>query len=164
MNDARLAKTAWWRNLDDVFSILLMASIAAILSLQIFCRFVLNYSLGWTDELAGILFGWLILFAAPTMLKRHSHMGMRLIGGLSEGANRVLNLVVEVVCGLFYIAILIGTLDLFIQAQNFVTPALEIPGQVMYGIVPIAAIYLVIRTGIRIWQLIQDPSPDWLKE
>jgi len=164
MNDARLPEKAWWRNLDDAFSIFLMTTIAVILSLQIFCRFVLNYSLGWTDELAGILFGWLIFFAAPTMLKRHSHMGMRLIGGLSEKANRVFDLIVEVVCGLFYIAVLIGTLDLFIQAQNFVTPALEIPGQVVYAIVPVAAVYLVVRTGIRIWQLVRDPRPDWLKE
>lgn len=141
-----------------------MVTITVILSLQVFCRFVLNYSLGWTDELAGILFGWLIFFAAPTLLKRQSHMGMRLIWGLSERGNQVLDVIVEVVCGAFYVAILVGAWDLLVQAQNFVTPALEIPGQMKYAIIPVAAAYLVVRTGIRIWQLIRGPKPNWLKE
>lgn len=155
---------SWWRSLDDVFSILLMVAIAVVLALQVFCRFVLNYSLGWTDELAGILFGWLIFFAAATLLKRQSHMGMRLIWGLSEKGNQVLDVIVEVVCGAFYVTILVGAWDLLVQAQNFVTPALEIPGQVKYAIIPVAAVYLVARTGIRIWQVVRGPRPDWLKE
>lgn len=40
----------------------------------VLARYVFNYSLAWSDELAGLLFVWLTLLGSVAALRRRSHM------------------------------------------------------------------------------------------
>ena len=58
----------------EVILIVFMAVIATNTALNVFCRFVLNNSLGWSDELAGYLLVWTMLIGAVLALKENGHI------------------------------------------------------------------------------------------
>jgi TRAP-type transport system small permease protein len=59
--------------------ILIMAVMIAIISAQVFMRYVLNLSFDWADELSRLCFVWTIFLAIPLALKRGGHIVMELV-------------------------------------------------------------------------------------
>lgn len=153
-----------WRHVDDLVNVCMLGVIAIVLVVQVFSRYVLNYSLGWTTELAGILLGWLMFLGAPAMLKRHSHMEIFLFGSLGRFSQRAMRIMIELVCGVFYAIVLVGSIDLIEASRAFETPALAMRGDFVVAVVPIGSAYLVVRTVIRLVQLLRDERPVWIKE
>ncbi len=47
------------------FLLLLGLTMAAVVILQVFCRYILNYSLFWSEELARFLLVWLTFRRGP---------------------------------------------------------------------------------------------------
>lgn len=140
--------------LDDVINVMLLASVVVVMAVQVFSRYVLNHSLGWTSEAATILFAWLIFLGAPSMLKRQSHMGVWFFNWATSGMQLLVRVLIELVCGFFYVALLIGGLDLVKIGWLSVTPAMEISRGLIFLVVPVAAGLLVVRTLLRIWMLV----------
>ena len=150
--------------LDDLVNAVMLGAISLILMAQVFSRYVLNYSLGWTSELSGILLGWLMFLGAPAMLKRQSHMAIFLFSGLPPLPQRAIRISVELACAAFYVIVLIGSIDLLAASSMFTTPALGLRGDWVAAAVPIGSVYLVVRTLIRIADLLRSPRPHWLRE
>ena len=90
---------ALWRSTDDFVNAALLVVIAVVLVIQVFSRYVLNISLGWTTELASTFLAWLMFLGAPAMLKRQSHMEIYLFGGLRRMPQTVIRIAVELASG-----------------------------------------------------------------
>lgn len=153
-----------WPAIDDLVNAAMLGAIAVILVAQVFSRYVLNYSLGWTSELSGILLGWLMFFGAPAMLKRQSHMAIFLFGALPPRPQRAIRILVELACAAFYLIVLIGSIDLVAASGMFTTPALGLRGDWVAAAVPLGSAYLVVRTLIRIADLRRSARPPWLRD
>lgn len=153
-----------WPRIDDVLNAAMLGAIAVILVVQVFSRFVLDYSLGWTSELSGILLGWLMFLGAPAMLKRQSHMSIFLFGSLAAPPQRIIRILIELVCGAFYAIVLFGSFDLLAASRMFTTPALGWRGDYIAAAVPIGSAYLIIRTAIRVADLVRRDRPAWLQD
>ena len=73
MSDAR---GGFQQRLDAVLDGLLFVVLAAmttIVSLNVFCRFVLKFSLSWADETAMILMVWLTFLGAAVAMRDRMH-------------------------------------------------------------------------------------------
>jgi len=57
----------------------LVAAMVAIVSAQVFMRYVLNSSIGWTDEVSRLTFVWSIFLAIPLGIKAGVHIGMEIL-------------------------------------------------------------------------------------
>jgi len=57
----------------------LIASMVAIVSAQVFMRYALNSSIGWTDEVSRLTFVWSIFLAIPLGIKAGVHIGMEVL-------------------------------------------------------------------------------------
>ena len=57
----------------------LIASMVAIVSAQVFMRYALNSSIGWTDEVSRLTFVWSIFLAIPLGIKAGVHIGMEIL-------------------------------------------------------------------------------------
>lgn len=157
-------RAALWRSADDYVNAALLAVIAVVLVVQVFSRYVLNVSLGWTTELASTLLGWLMFLGAPAMLKRQSHMEIYLFGGLRRVPQTVIRLLIELASGAFYAIVLIGSFDYVASTRFFETPALGIRGDVITAVIPAGSAYLLVRTAIRIRDLLRPERPRWIRE
>lgn len=162
--DRRPAGGLTWRDSDDLVNALLLTVIAIVLVIQVFSRYVLNHSLGWTTEIATTLLAWLMFLGAPAMLKRQSHMEIYLFGFLGPVPQTTIRVLIEVACGVFYAIIFVGSLDLVRSSALFTTPALGLRGDVVTAIVPVGTAYLVVRTIIRIIELVRGRGLSWLRE
>ena len=57
----------------DVCASAVLASMTAIVAVNVFCRFVLSFSLSWGDEAAQILLVWMTFLGAAIAMRTGSH-------------------------------------------------------------------------------------------
>lgn len=59
--------------------IALISVMVAIVSAQVFMRYALNSSIGWTDEVSRLTFVWSIFLAIPLGIKAGVHIGIEVV-------------------------------------------------------------------------------------
>ena len=78
--------------------IVLMSAMVAIVSAEVFCRYVLKNSIGWADEVSRLAFVASIFLAIPLGIRTRSHIGIGLVTSrLPERAARWLGTAMAVV-------------------------------------------------------------------
>ena len=58
---------------------LLMAAMVAVISAQVWCRFVLNDPLAWSEEAGRYLFVWISFMGAAAGVRYQAHLGIDLL-------------------------------------------------------------------------------------
>ncbi len=100
-----------------------------ILGAGVFWRYVLDNPLAWSDELASMLFLWLISLGAVIALRRGEHMRMTVVvRRLPPGLQRFLGHAAALVVVVFTMVVLIPGVGYMEQQQAITTPTLQIPG------------------------------------
>lgn len=113
----------------ELIAALLIVVEIVILAAGVFWRYVLDSPLVWDDELAGILFLWLISLGATIALRRSDHMRMTMVVALlPPGLQRFLARLAALVVVLFTLVVLIPGVTYMAQQQAITTPTLQIPG------------------------------------
>ena len=70
---------AGWDRLAQWLIIVFMTAMVTIVSLQVFLRYVLNNSIGWSDEISRLAFVWTIFLAIPLGVKTGMHLGINMV-------------------------------------------------------------------------------------
>lgn len=60
--------------LAEYLLVLLFATMLIVGGMQVFNRFLLNYSLSWSEELQKFAFIWLVFLAIPVAYRRQAHL------------------------------------------------------------------------------------------
>lgn len=82
-----------YRRAENLLAAMLVAMFAAFL-LQIISRYILNWPIGWTNEISVILWIWIVLFGAAFVVREEEEIRFDLIyGSVGPGARRVMTLV-----------------------------------------------------------------------
>ncbi len=66
-------------HLIEAVSALTVAALTVIVFLQVFNRFVLKTPLAWSEDLAMLLFQWVVFLGAALGVKRMRHFGIELV-------------------------------------------------------------------------------------
>ncbi|MHC4677773.1 MAG: TRAP transporter small permease [Planctomycetota bacterium] len=72
----------------DYLIFLILLVMAAIMALNVFCRFILQFSLSWADEVAQILLVWLTFLGAAIGIREKSHYAFEYLAGRLSGGQR----------------------------------------------------------------------------
>jgi TRAP-type C4-dicarboxylate transport system permease small subunit len=119
---------------------------AMLVAVQVFCRYVLNQSLFWSEELARYLLVWLTFLGASTAYRRQAHPGVdilytRMPPKIRQGCSVLIHMVS---LGLFAVMIIYGwQFAYFIRLQY--SPALQLPKWIVLSIIPVSGIVLSIH-------------------
>ena len=62
-----------------VFLMALMTVIIAVVSAQVFLRYLFNSSIGWADEVSRLAFVWSIFIAIPLGVREGLHIGIQIV-------------------------------------------------------------------------------------
>jgi len=133
---ARALAAAGLRSLDKwsghaaefLAAFLVVVEIFILLAGVVF-RYVIDHPLVWTDELAEILFLWLVSLGAVIALRRGEHMRMTfVVGKLPAGAQSFLRRIAALAVLIFIGVIIVPGVPFMIQQQAITTPTLQIPG------------------------------------
>ena len=132
-----------------------------IVALQFFTRYVLNDSLGWTEEIARYLLILLAFVGSVTCVRKGKHIYLEFFYRyLPQGLIKPISSIVElVVSGLFgYMAWLGIELAQKTKSQRMVS--LDLPKSVIYYIVVAACIAMAIFAANRIIRILKMSASD----
>ena len=118
----------------------------AIVVVQVFCRYVLNHSLFWSEELARFLLVWLTFLGATVAYRRQVNPGIDILVRRLAGTSRRLcaALVHLSALVLFGVMVVYGyQFALFVRLQ--VTPALGLPKWLPHAIIPLSGAILAVH-------------------
>lgn len=130
---------------------ILVASMIVLVILvvgQVFARYVLNFSIGWSEEMARYLLIWVAWIAASYAVTKNAHIRVEIIKDrFSKRIKQVLELIVLLIW--FGFAAFLATegtnFVLQVQATNQVSPSLGIDMWIVYLAVPIGGTLMGIR-------------------
>jgi len=121
-------------------------SMAAIVAVQVFFRYVLNHSLFWSEELARYLLVWLTFLGASVAYRRHAHATVDVIyRRLPEWGKRISSILVHLFSLFFF-----GVMTVYgWQFAHFVrlqiSPALNLPKWIPHAVLPVSGLILFIH-------------------
>lgn len=127
---------------------LLLASIVALITINVFMRYVMNSSLSWGEELTLWFFVWFVWLAVSHAFHKRAHVRITAFRDLlSDRVARILDLIVDLLILTFLVILTIECLKLinlpFVANQSSVVLGIPIP--VLYASAPIGASLSAIR-------------------
>ncbi len=141
-----------WANKGSEWLLALLAGLMVLdIGLQVFCRYVLNNSLFWSEELGRMLLVWLTFVGAAVAYKRKAHMGVDVLTSrLSLRWRRRVEVLVTAVCMVFFGVmawhgwVFFG----FIKFQS--TAALGVSAQIPFAALPLSGALMFLHGAARL--------------
>lgn len=118
---------------------------AILVAVQVFCRYILNSSLFWSEELARYMLVWLSFFGATVAYYRNLHPGVDALTSRLSAAKRRISqqLVYITTMGLAMIMVISGTqFAWFVRMQ--ISPALSIHKWIILIVIPLSGTLLFV--------------------
>ncbi|AXS83133.1 TRAP transporter small permease [Marinobacter sp. Arc7-DN-1] len=149
---------------DAGLLIILFWTLAFVVFVQFFTRYVLNDSIGWTEELARYLLIVVTFAGACVAVRRNTHISVEFFYRyLPPGAARGLSMIVDLLRTLLFAALTGLTFQLAGNTRQMMT-AIDMPKSVLYGLVAgcfaLMTIYSVMVTWRHLVSGKSDVSPD----
>ena len=115
-----------------------MIAMTAMVSWQVFCRYILNQSPSWTEPASIMVMSWFIFLGAAVGVRENFHMGFDvLVHFLPAGAAPWMRGISDTAVFIFGIGMVVYGLQLTIDTWTAVLPVLHLPGGFTY--MPIVA-------------------------
>lgn len=133
---------------------------AAVVLLQVICRYIFNNSLFWSEELARYLLIWLTFLGATSAYYRQVHPGIDILTGRLAGITRKASVLTVhfVSLTLFWVMIYHGSVFAhFVRLQ--ITPAMGLPKWIVFSIIPFSGtIFLLHCLALIALELVRPPN------
>ncbi len=125
-----LARTDW---LLDKVTLTILILLNLIVGLQVFSRYILNYSLFWSEELARYLFIWLVFLSAAMVLRQDRHIQVSaFVDMLPAPMKRAVVLLGDVLMLGFVLVVFVEGIRLANMVRTVLTAAMEISWSFVY--------------------------------
>ena len=121
-------------------------SMTLIVAVQVFCRYVLNHSLFWAEELSRYLLVWLTFLGASVAYRRNVHPGIDVVyNRLPDIIQKIFSNTVHFISiALFAVMIFYGIkFSYFVRLQ--ISPALYIPKWIIFSIIPFSGLIFMVH-------------------
>ena len=150
---------SWLKRGADAVGAGLFAALFLTFIVQITARFGFNRPLPWTDELAVILYVWVIMWAAAFMVPAKEHVVFDLVyNAVGKGTRRGMLLLGSVLIGALAAYAIPGSWDYVRFMAREGTPVLGLP--FMWVFIPFVFLLLalVVRSAVHVVALLRHRS------
>jgi TRAP-type C4-dicarboxylate transport system permease small subunit len=128
-----------------VTTALLLTAIVAIVSYQVFARFLLGFSPSWTEELALILMVWLAMLGSALGVRLNDHISIEFVAASLRGLPKWLVFrSSEAVTALFGAFMIWQGWDLATRTLGQTFAVTKLPAGYMYFSIPVAGVFIVL--------------------
>ena len=121
-------------------------TMAAVVAVQVFFRYVLNHSLFWSEELARYLLVWLTFLGASVAYRRNLHPGIDIVVvRVPVSFQRRISIFIHLVSMvLFGVMFFYGAqFSYFVRLQ--ISPAMNLPKWIVFCIIPLSGLIFMIH-------------------
>ncbi len=146
----------------EIACVLGFAALFIVFVTQVFFRYVLNDPLSWTQEVAGILYVWIVCVGAATIVKEREHVSFDLVYERARPQlRRGLALAGTGLILVILLVVLYGNYDYIAFTARQKSPTLRLPMTVVFSAFGVFLVLLIVNSAIRIWRLMRG---DWNRE
>ena len=129
------------------FLAMLMAGMVAIVSAQVWYRFILNDPLSWSEEASRYLFVWISFMGAAAGVRYQVHLGIDLMEKiLPAGSYRMVVIFVNLIIQVFLLMIIYWGFKILGVIQFQESPSMHISMRYPYMAVPVGSIFMLINS------------------
>jgi len=125
-----------------------MALMVVVVTWQVVSRYALGDPSQWTEEVARMLLIWVGLLGGVYAYREKAHLGLDLLHQrVGDAGKRRLDVISDVVCGLFALTVLViggGALVQLTWELKQTTAALGIPMAWVYSVLPLSGVLIVV--------------------
>lgn len=151
-----LTMSKFLKNSVEHLCFILVIVLAAVVFFQVFNRFILKAPLAWTEELAMLLFQWVVFLGAAVGVKRMSHFGIDLlVEKLSERTRQRFDSMVPIAIGAIALTLIIEGFNLLKLTQYQLYTTMAISHAWATAAMPISGFLMMIyliEQGINLWK------------
>lgn len=151
----------WFKRVANAIGGGLFLTLFIVFVVQVTARFGFNKPLAWTDELAVILYVWIILWAAAFVVPEREHVAFDLLWNSAGHRTRLaMQIVGNLLVGSLAICAIPATWDYVTFMKREGTPVLGLP--FMWVFLPFVFLLLALagRSAWAIWQAVKGQGLD----
>lgn len=135
----------------EVICVIFICLIVIIFGIEIFLRFVFNFSFTWSYELATFLYIWFVFLGAILVTLNNSHLRMdTFFNKLPYKIRIILDFIFNLLIIWFLITLLKSSIDLISKTYSNKSPIMRIPMVIVFSCVQIFAFSAVVIYSLRI--------------
>jgi len=139
---------------EDWIAFVIFWSLAFIVFLQFFTRYVLNDSLSWTEEIARYGLMWIVFIGGIMVTRRNTHIAVELLSNVMKpGPARAALLALVDFIKLGFLGLL-AYLSFAITERMHLQrmTVFDLPMSYVYGGVAFGCIFMFVRQAINVWR------------
>jgi TRAP-type C4-dicarboxylate transport system permease small subunit len=139
---------------EDWIAMVIFWSLALIVFLQFFTRYVLNDSLSWTEEIARYGLMWVVFIGGIMVTRRNTHIAVELISNLRAPgpARAALLAFVDIVKLLFLALLAYFSITITDRMSSQVMTVFDLPMSYVYAGVALGCIGMFLRQALNVWR------------
>lgn len=146
--------------IEDGFLVVLFITALSALTAQLISRYFLDYQFPWTEEMARLLFTWIVFFGAANIMRRSNLIAVTFVPDkLPDSARTALAVAMHLIGALFFAVLVWTGIQLAIKVSGLPTIAMGISSAFEYGAVPAASVLLFIRSLVKAYTIARDGMP-----
>lgn len=136
----------YWDKFEEWFILFALAIMGIVLTMQVFARYVMNYSLIWSEELARYIFVWITFIGAGYGIKNGVHIKMELFyNKFPSVVQKLVTIITNIIAIFCFSCVIPYGIKFTISQQNIASSAMGIPMNYVFAAVPIGCSIIVIK-------------------
>lgn len=145
---------------EDGIVLLVFWVLAGVVFLQFFTRYVLNSSLGWTEEIARYLLIVVTFIGSAMAVRKRSHIAVEFFyRWLTPDGRHRLALAVDAISLLFFAAAAWITANLAWRTRQFMA-SVDLPKSLIYWAVCLGFVGMALYAARNLWHRYRSPPSD----
>ena len=140
------------KNLEIYFMCILLTAMTIVMFIQVIARYIFSASMQWPDEFCRYCFVTIVWFGCSYCVRFRSNLRVdSLLHVLPKKAAFFVDILVDIITIAFYVLMSTAAWNVTLNTQKMgsVTPSLEIPQYLLYGLMFLGFMLAVIR-GVQI--------------
>jgi TRAP-type C4-dicarboxylate transport system permease small subunit len=131
----------------EVISMGILVVMVAEVGFSVFCRYVLNVSFRWSEEVTVILFVYLIFLAVPIVLKQRMHICIDyFVAKFPTKVCKTLNIIVDLIILVVSCILMATSVQVLLHIGKEPMSATHLPIGIIYGAVGLSGFLICIVT------------------
>ena len=134
------------RKIIDSSVIILISVLSAVVIIQVFCRYVLNNSLTWSEELARYAQVWLIMLGSVILFRKKGHLAIDIVtASLPKKVKYFTDCIAHIAIIVFFTIITYYGITLTQNAARQFSPAMMMQMSWVYAALPIGGFLILLE-------------------
>lgn len=126
---------------------IVMLLMTAFVFIQVICRYIFNFTLPWTEELARYLMIWAVFLGAAVSLRQSNLIALEILVQFTpKSISKIIQIIAQVISLIFFVVLVNTGMDM-LKISGFETaPVTKLPMSIVYSSLPVSMVLMILNS------------------